>query len=152
MVSDNGRWYKIRYNDGDEEELTHREVTKFVNHTNRAAFVCGWTIACNNLVRKEQEKYQQVFSNIKDMEHKAYAITDPKMGKQMEYRELRRDTRTKMTWDRSAANEFGRLMQGIGTDSKHGKCINGTNTMFFIKKGGHTERQGDDLCTIRVYI
>lgn len=105
-----------------------------MNRTNRASFVSGWTNACDNLVQEEQEKYQQAFKHIKNTEYKAYSITHPGMGKQMEYRELRRDTKTRKTWDRSAANKFGRLMQGIGTDGEHGKRMDGTNTMFFIKK------------------
>ena len=35
VVSDNGRWYKIEYEDDNEEELTHREITKFVQQAKK---------------------------------------------------------------------------------------------------------------------
>ena len=30
IASDNGKWYKIKYNNGDEEELTHRQTTLII--------------------------------------------------------------------------------------------------------------------------
>ena len=32
IASDNGKWYKIKYNDGDEEELTHRQTTMIIEY------------------------------------------------------------------------------------------------------------------------
>jgi hypothetical protein len=46
----------------------------------------------------------------------ANAVIHPTTGTNMEY----------PTWDRSAANEFGRLAQGVG------RRIEGSNTIFFI--------------------
>ena len=55
------------------------------------------------------------------------AILD-EAGKVMTYRRLRKNADTRKIWSTSAANEFGRLAQGIG-----GR-IKGTNTIYFINK------------------
>ena len=41
------------------------------------------------------------------------AVTDPKTGAQMEYRDLMKHPTMKKIWIQSFANEFGRLAQGI---------------------------------------
>jgi hypothetical protein len=46
----------------------------------------------------------------------------------MEYRKLITDPVTKQAWLTSAANEYGRLIQGVGGRVK------GTDTMHFIKR------------------
>ena len=58
----------------------------------------------------------------------ANAVIDPDTGRAMEYRELIANPKTKDAWLRSAANEFGRLAQGVG-----GR-IEGTNTIQFIPR------------------
>jgi hypothetical protein len=64
-----------------------------------------------------QHNFEQLFAN---------AVLHPTTGKPMTYRELLRDPLTKADWELSAANEFGRLAQGVG-----GR-IQGTNTITFI--------------------
>jgi hypothetical protein len=59
-------------------------------------------------------------------EAEANAVMHPISGKRMTYRELLRDPLTKRDWELSAANEFGRLAQGVG-----GR-IKGTDTIKFI--------------------
>jgi hypothetical protein len=56
----------------------------------------------------------------------ANAVIHPTMGANMEYRGLIADKETFPTWDRAAANEFGRLAQGVGGS------IEGSNTIYFI--------------------
>jgi hypothetical protein len=56
----------------------------------------------------------------------ANAIAHPTTGKLMEYRQLIADPETCETWQKSAANEFGRLAQGVGG------LIKGINTLTFI--------------------
>ena len=60
-------------------------------------------------------------------EHVARAVTDPDTGKQLEYRDLITQAKTKPTWSKSFASELGRLTQGIHN-------IKGTTTIFFIKR------------------
>jgi len=49
-------------------------------------------------------------------------------GKPISYRRLMKNPETRKIWSPSAANEFGRLAQGVGG------CIEGTNTIFFVAK------------------
>ena len=56
------------------------------------------------------------------------AIVDPTTGKTLEYRHLMANPDTKPIWEKSCANEFGRLAQGVGDRVK------GTNTIFFIPR------------------
>ena len=53
-------------------------------------------------------------------------------GKMLEYRQLMRhpNPKIKQTWTRSAADEFGRLFQGVGKGQENGQRIKGTNTFF----------------------
>ena len=59
--------------------------------------------------------------------HYAAPITHSKTGRSMEYKDLITDPSTHATWLHSAANEFGRLAQGLPD-----KRVEPTNTMFFI--------------------
>jgi hypothetical protein len=58
----------------------------------------------------------------------AHSVLDQDTGKLLEYRQLLKDPKFKQIWTRSAADEFGRLAQGIG-----GR-IKGTDTIRFIHK------------------
>ena len=57
----------------------------------------------------------------------ANAVIDEATGKELPYRQLITLPETKSTWQRSSANEFGRLFQGVG------ERITGTNTCKFIR-------------------
>ena len=59
--------------------------------------------------------------------HYAAPITHSETGRSMEYKDLITDPSTRATWLHSAANEFGRLAQGLPD-----KRVEPTNTMFFI--------------------
>ena len=61
--------------------------------------------------------------------HYAAPITHSETGKSMEYKDLIADPSTRATWLRSAANEFGRLAQGL-SDNR----VEPTNTIFFIPR------------------
>jgi hypothetical protein len=56
------------------------------------------------------------------------SVIHPTTGANMEYRGLITDKETFPTWERAAANEFGRLAQGVG-----GR-IEGSNTIYFIPR------------------
>ena len=56
------------------------------------------------------------------------AIIDPVTGKSLEFQHLKRDPNTRGIWNNSFANEFGRLVNGVG-----GR-IKGTKTITFILK------------------
>jgi len=60
--------------------------------------------------------------------HQALAVVDKKTGKLLNYCQLMRHPKYKTAWITSAANEFGRLAQGVGGQ------IKGTNIISFIHK------------------
>jgi hypothetical protein len=55
-------------------------------------------------------------------------IRDNKMGEYLNYQQLIWNPKHKEIWNKLAANEFGRLAQGVGGRVK------ATNTIFFIRK------------------
>lgn len=153
IISDNGRWYKIKYDDDDEEQLTHREVTKYVQQANKVTYTDGWSNAYKGLVQDEEYRFQQAFNEVREFEDKAYSITHPETGKPLEYRDLRKDPQFKPDWDMSGANEFGRLAQGIGKNEDGSQRVTGTNTIFFIHKNkippGRIATYARFVCTFR---
>jgi len=58
----------------------------------------------------------------------AHSVLDQETGQLLEYRQLLKNPKFKEIWTRSAADEFGRLAQGIG-----GR-IKGADTIRFIHK------------------
>jgi hypothetical protein len=58
----------------------------------------------------------------------AQLIHDKETGEYLNYRQLLKDPKHAKVWAHSAANEFGRLAQAVGTR------IKGTNTIHFIRK------------------
>lgn len=58
----------------------------------------------------------------------AFPLHDPETGELLEYRQLLRHPKFKEAWNISAANEFGRLAQGI-----KGR-VKATDTIKFIQK------------------
>jgi hypothetical protein len=60
--------------------------------------------------------------------HMANSVIDPNTGEELEYRQLIKRDAYRDIWTRSYANELGRLAQGVGDR------IQGTNTIFFIRK------------------
>ena len=77
----------------------------------------------------EKPNHVKVY-NLSDRATKQYtnAILNPFTGNMMEYRHLIADPATREVWEKSSANEFGRLTKGL----KRG--IQGTETMKFIQK------------------
>ena len=77
----------------------------------------------------------------------ACSVLDSATGEFLEHPQLRRDPRYKETWDKSYANELGRLCQGIGTGTKPGtKRIDGTNTFFPIKYEDIPTHKQKEIC------
>jgi hypothetical protein len=54
IISGNGRWYKVQYDDNDEEQLMHWEVTKYVQQANKVTYKSGWSKAYKGLVQQEE--------------------------------------------------------------------------------------------------
>ena len=66
---------------------------------------------------------------VTQVQHYVNAVLDPITGQHLEYRHLIRNPQTKLLWEQSASNEFGRLMTGL----KRGNIL-GTKTMRFIHR------------------
>jgi hypothetical protein len=58
----------------------------------------------------------------------ANSVINEDTGASLEYRHLIKDDSTFPVWNKTAANEFGRLAQGVGDR------IEGSNTIFFIPR------------------
>ena len=80
----------------------------------------------------------------------AMAVMDAESGRMLNYRQLLRLPKYKGPWSTSAANEFGRLANGIG-----GRIKNPTNTIRFLAKHEVPKDRlkdvtyGSFVCTIR---
>jgi hypothetical protein len=72
------------------------------------------------MVKQENQSAITEYANL--------AVLHPDTGLPMKYRQLINHPDTKIVWNHSSANEFGRLAQGIG-----GR-IKGTDTIRFIRK------------------
>ena len=60
---------------------------------------------------------------------RAQSIHDEETNTYLNYRQLLRHPKYMEVWGKSAANEFGRLAQGLKNE-----CVKGTNTIKFIQK------------------
>ena len=60
--------------------------------------------------------------------HQAMAAMDAETGKLLNYKQIIRDPKHTKRWSVSSANEFGRIVNGVG-----GR-IKGTNKIKFIRK------------------
>jgi hypothetical protein len=77
----------------------------------------------------------------------ACSVLDSSMGEFLEHCQLRHDPRYKVTWDKSYANELGKLCQGIGIGTKPGtKCVDGTNTFFMINYDDIPKHKQKEIC------
>jgi hypothetical protein len=138
-----GGFYKIKYQDGDIEEGTEEEISRLLKKPNQTA----WKQALSDTIferahaqyckTEERMPIRSHFSNgygkavaildyqvrkadafIPDQqEYKYRAEIDKETGKSMEYRDLLKDPKHKDTWSRAAANEFGRLFDGVGKNA-----------------------------------
>ena len=63
-------------------------------------------------------------------------MLDSETGNMIEYRNLIKcsDPAVQKIWTDSAADEFGRLFQGVGKRNENGQRVRGTNTFYFIPR------------------
>ena len=99
-----GQYYKIEYEDGDEEEMTHSKVRK---HLPGIQYTGGWGAALQAICRQTTEINSIALESLHEAQNVAFAVTHPVTGKQMEYRDLVKDPEYAKRWKRSKANELG---------------------------------------------
>jgi hypothetical protein len=124
--------YYVEYSDGDSEEMTAKEVQKYKCTTNHAA-----------VEKLQRRKMQHQVNSLTETaypvplpQHFAHAVWDDESGRMLEFRHLlnHKNPKTRKLWGRAGANEYGRLMQGIGKTRKPEDRITGMNSMHFIPK------------------
>ena len=79
------------------------------------------------LARVLTRRQQSTNNSQRILQERAQLIHDKETGEYLNYRQLLKDSKHAKVWAHSAANEFGRLAQGVGTR------IKGTNTPFHSK-------------------
>jgi hypothetical protein len=73
----------------------------------------------------------------------ANSVINEDTGASLEYRHLVNDASTFTIWNEAAANEFGRLAQGVGNR------IDGSNIIFFIPRQAVPKGEKNYLRTVR---
>ena len=121
--------YFIECEDGDTEEMSQKEATKYrcpKMDKNTHPKVTGSIPHRANIARKQKSNHNSALPP-----HCAMAVFDEATGKMMECRHSidHDDPTIKKAWQQSGTNEFGRLLQCANNGS-----IEGTDTMKFIKK------------------
>jgi len=152
ITNNNCCWYSIQYVDGDLEDTTHREVMRHTVQTTTPSYIAGWSKGLNAMTLEEETKTNIARNTPRDTEHRAYAITHPVSGKQMEYRLLIRDSEFTKGWTQSGSNETGRLVQGVAKNADGTQRVKGTNTMIFIHKSKVSRKQKGNVRTIRLRV
>jgi hypothetical protein len=132
-------FYKIKYQDGDIEEGTEEEISRLLEKPNHTA--CKQALSATIFERahvycrtEERMPIPSKFSNgygkavaileyqggndafIPDQQEYKYrsnAVTNEETGKSMEYRDLLKDPKYRDTGSCTAANEHGRLFNGM---------------------------------------
>ena len=125
----------IKYTDGDSEEMTETEVNKHKCTSNKSAIERLKRRMKHNQVNATTQAAQKA-CNRQLPQHFAYSAWDDETGQMLEFRHLlnHKNSNIKKKWGRFGANEYGRLMQGIGKKLPPEERIEGTNSMHFIKK------------------
>ena len=93
IIFDNGKWYKIKYNDGDEEELTHRQTTLIIEY-NPISFTAGYGPALLVIINKTETLSNIAFKVLSMIQDITFSVQHPITGKEMEWRELVSDLLT----------------------------------------------------------
>jgi hypothetical protein len=152
-------FYKIKYQDGDIEEGTEEEISRLLKRPNQTAWKQALSATISERAHaqycktEERMPIRSRFSNgygkavaileyqgmndsyvpNQDYKYRACAVIDEETGKSMEYRDLLKDPKHRETWSRAAANEFGRLFNGVGKNTDGTQRVKGTNTCHWIR-------------------
>ena len=131
VIKDNGRYYRIKYEDGDEEDMTHIELQK---HIPKIPYTGGYGNALQAILKNNYNINKIILDNLRECENYVNAVTHPVTGKKMEYRNLIKDPDYKSQWTLSKANELGRLTQGVGKTKNGKQRVTGMDACDFIYK------------------
>ena len=107
----NGRHYLIEYKDGEEEHMTHTEVKK---HLPRIPFTGDYAVALESMLTKNAAMKAIALDNLREVQNVVFAVIHSVTGKQMEYKDLIKDSDFREDWPLFKSNELGQLLQGVG--------------------------------------
>ena len=119
-----GRYYRIEYEDGDEEDMTHSEIKKYLP---KIPYTAGYGAAMQAILQRNIVFNAIAIDSLREAQNRAFAVTHPVTGKQMEYKDLIKDPMFRDDWLLSKSNELGRLLQGIGKNADGTQQIKGYN-------------------------
>ena len=150
IIRDNGRYYRVEYEDGDEEDMTHTKIKK---HLPKIPYTGGYANALQAILKNNYNVTKIALDNLRECKNFANAVTHPVTGKQMEYQDLIKDPEYKPHWTISKANELGRLAQGVGKTKNGEQRVKGMDACDFIFKHevekGKTVTYARTVCTVR---
>ena len=84
----NGRYYHVLYEDGDEEDLSHREITQYLP---KIKYTTGWGAALSAICRHTIAMNAMALDSLGEAQNVTFAVTQPETGKQIKYRDLIKD-------------------------------------------------------------
>ena len=82
IISNNSKWYKIKYNDGDEEELTHRQTTLIIEY-NPISFKAGFGPALLAIINKTETLSNIAFKDLSMIQDIAFSVQYLITGKEI---------------------------------------------------------------------
>jgi hypothetical protein len=149
-------YYKIKYQDGDIEEATEAEIDRMLRKPNKTSLARALSATrfdriheqyCRTLSRMPiASKFSNGFGKAvaildymggkedvfipdrQEYKYRADAVINEETGKSMEHKDLLKDPKYREDWSRAAANEFGRLFNGVGKSADGTQRVVGTNT------------------------
>ena len=80
IIYDNGKWYKIKYNDGDEEELTHQQTMLIIEY-NLISFTAGYGLVLSEIINKKEMLSNIVFKDLSMIQDIAFSVQHPITGR-----------------------------------------------------------------------
>ena len=83
IASDNGKWYKIKYNDGDKKELTHCQTTMIIKY-NPISFTAGYGAALSAIINKTEIQTNIALKDLSQIQDIAFSVQHPITGKEMD--------------------------------------------------------------------
>ena len=131
IVSNNKKWYKIRYNNGNEEELTHRQTTLTIKY-NLTSFTAGFSPDLSAIICKIKKLSKIAFKDLSMIQDIVFSVTHPVTGKKKEWKDLVSDQLTTADWTLSTSNELGWMAQAVSKNADGTQQTKGNDTIFFI--------------------
>jgi hypothetical protein len=138
-------YYKIKYQDGDIEEATEEEIDRMLHKPNKTSMARALSATRFNRIHNQYcktisrmpiaSKFSNGFGKAvaildymggkehafipdkQEYKYRADAVINEETGKSMEYKDLLKDPKYREDWSRAAANKFGRLFNGVGSNA-----------------------------------